>query len=225
MRALCAQEEREKELRDQFERLKQERQKKYAGVNLYVKNLADNMDDERLREEFSKYGEIASAKVMTEPSSGKTRGFGFVCFATPEEATKAVSELNGKMVEGKPLYVALAQRKEVRRAQLEAQYAAHANKMAMGPPGAPGMFGGPGAPPMFYAAAPGPQGHMQRVPMYPQQMGMPPRRGWNPQVGAAPALLRARSALLCSALLVSLGSSLLIARPAASRARVRALRR
>lgn len=169
-------EEREKELRDQFERLKQERQKKYAGVNLYVKNLSDNIDDDRLREEFAKYGDITSAKVMTEPSSGKSRGFGFVCFATPDEATKAVSETNGKMVENKPLYVALAQRKEARRAQLEQQYAQHSGKMAMPNPG---MYA-PGGP-MFYA--PGPQGMPQRV-MYPQQMGMP-RRGWNPQQGGA----------------------------------------
>lgn len=55
--------ERQAELRDRFERLKMERINRYQGVNLYVKNLDDNIDDERLRKEFAQYGNITSAKV------------------------------------------------------------------------------------------------------------------------------------------------------------------
>ena len=151
--------EREEELRKQHEAARVEKASKYQGVNLYVKNLQDDIDDEKLREIFSSVGTITSAKVMrdsgerNEESSdkdekenkklengegsdksedkddkkeskpgkrtlGKSRGFGFVCFSNADEATKAVTEFHGKMVHDKPLYVALAQRKDVRKGQV-----------------------------------------------------------------------------------------------------------
>merc|ERR1719326_2605589 len=112
--------ERQMELKKKFEQMKQERLNRYQGVNLYVKNLDDTIDDERLRKEFAPYGTITSAKVMCE--EGRSKGFGFVCFSSPEEATKAVTEMNGRIIVAKPLYVALAQRKEDRKAHLASQY-------------------------------------------------------------------------------------------------------
>ena len=64
--------ERQTELRRKFEQMKIERLNRYQGVNLYVKNLDDSIDDERLRKEFAPYGTITSAKVMTE--GGRTKG-------------------------------------------------------------------------------------------------------------------------------------------------------
>jgi len=112
--------ERQAELKARFEALKQERSNRYQGVNLYIKNLDDEFDDERLRKEFTKFGSITSAKVMMDEMN-TSKGFGFVCFSSPEEATKAVTEMNGRIIVAKPLYVALAQRKEERKAQLSNQ--------------------------------------------------------------------------------------------------------
>jgi polyadenylate-binding protein len=112
--------ERQSEIKRKKDLQRQERMNKYQGVNLYIKNLDDTIDDERLKKEFSKFGTITSAKVMSE--SGRSRGFGFVCFSAPDEATKAVTEMNGSIVGSKPLYVALAQRKEERRMHLTNQH-------------------------------------------------------------------------------------------------------
>jgi len=113
--------ERQQELQKKFEMMKLERLNRYQGVNLYVKNLDDSIDDEMLRKEFTPFGTITSAKVMS-CEEGRSKGFGFVCFSSPEEATKAVTEMNGRYIVSKPLYVALAQRKEDRKAHLTSQY-------------------------------------------------------------------------------------------------------
>lgn len=182
--------ERERELRAKFEAEKIDRISKFQGVNLYVKNLDDSVSDDLLRDEFSSMGTITSARVMKDMKDGRSRGFGFVCFSTPEEATRAVNEMNGKLIANKPIFVAVAQRREVRRAQLEAQ---HANRGAPGGPGQPGgmmraPMGGPmGYPGMpMYMQRPGPGGGMQ--PTYPMMQpmmggpgggrGMPPQRGY-----------------------------------------------
>lgn len=167
--------ERERELRNKFEQLKLERLNKYQGVNLYVKNLDEQLSDDELREAFSAVGTITSSRIMRDPA-GMSRGFGFVCFSTPEEANKAVAEMNGKLISGKPVYVALAQRKEVRRAQLEAQHAQRVGLIGRGMPlGQPPMYG---AAPMFYAQPGQLPPQARQGFMYPQQMiprGMHPR--------------------------------------------------
>lgn len=122
--------ERHAELKRKYEMQKVERMQRYQGVNLYVKNLDDTVDDEGLRKHFEPYGKISSAKVMTD-ENGRSKGFGFVCFENPDEATKAVTDMNSKMICSKPLYVAIAQRKEDRRAQLASQYMQRLASMRM----------------------------------------------------------------------------------------------
>ena len=114
--------EREEELKRSYEQKKYETTLKYQGVNLYVKNLDDDVTEEKLQAEFEPFGQITSCKIMMDDKA-VSKGFGFVCFSAPDEATKAVTELNGKMIGTKPLYVSLAQRKDVRKSQLEAQVA------------------------------------------------------------------------------------------------------
>lgn len=175
--------ERMEELSKQYEAAKLEKLSKYQGVNLFVKNLADTIDDEKLKEEFASFGTITLAKVMLD-DAGKSKGFGFVCFSAPEEATKAVAEMNQRMVAGKPLYVALAQRKDVRRAQLQQQMEARnqARLQQQAAHGVPGQF----MQAMFYQnGQPGflPGG---RGPVNPQMMmqggiprpGPPPSQPW-----------------------------------------------
>ncbi|KZT08407.1 polyadenylate binding protein [Laetiporus sulphureus 93-53] len=113
-------EERETELLNDYVQAKMKKLSKYQGVNIYIKNLEHDIDDDKLRAEFEPFGTITSAKVMRD-DKGTSKGFGFVCFSSPDEATKAVAEMNNKMIGSKPLYVSLAQPREVRRQQLESQ--------------------------------------------------------------------------------------------------------
>jgi len=114
--------EREYELQAKFEAQKLDRMSKFQGVNLYIKNLDDSVTDEILRDSFVDFGNITSACIMRDTKTGRSKGFGFVCYSTPEEATRAISEMNNKRFANKPIYVALAQGREARRTQLEAQH-------------------------------------------------------------------------------------------------------
>ncbi|XP_054157857.1 polyadenylate-binding protein 4-like isoform X2 [Oppia nitens] len=161
--------ERQAELRRKFEQLKLERLNRYQGVNLYVKNLDDQIDDERLRKEFAPFGTITSAKVMTD-STGRSKGFGFVCFSTPEEATKAVTEMNNRIVVTKPLYVALAQRKDERRMHLLSQHVQRSGGMRVQP-----------LPPQPAHHHPHHHHHAAMGPAFPQLMVQPQQAGHSSQ--------------------------------------------
>ncbi|XP_043712091.1 polyadenylate-binding protein 8-like isoform X2 [Telopea speciosissima] len=171
--------EREQELKGRFDQSVKEAVDKYQGVNLYVKNLDDSIGDDKLKELFSDFGTITSCKVMRDPN-GISRGSGFVAFSTPEEASRALAEMNGKMLVSKPLYVALAQRKEDRRARLQPGFGYQQQLVpGMRPGGAPmaNFFvpmvqqGQQGQRPGGRRAGAGPvQQNQQPVPLMQQQM-------------------------------------------------------
>ena len=214
--------EREEELRKSYEAARLEKASKYQGVNLYIKNLDDDVDDEKLRQMFAEFGPITSAKVMrdsvtegeedkevkdkenkkeevaepeeessdkekksekksTDKKLGKSKGFGFVCFSNPDDATKAVAEMNQRMINGKPLYVALAQRKDVRKSQLEASIQARNQLRMQQAAAAAGMPQQYMQPPVFYAPGqqPGfmPQQGGRGMPFPQPGMGMPQQGG------------------------------------------------
>ena len=75
---------------------------------LFVGGLPFSTSNEQLRGLFAEVGEVASATVVTDRDTGRSRGFGFVEMATAEEAAEAVKQLNGKEVDGRTLKVEIA---------------------------------------------------------------------------------------------------------------------
>lgn len=75
------------------------------SIKLYVGNLPHSMTEEELRTLFSEAGNVASAKIITDRQTGQPRGFGFVEMDSKVEGQKAISMLNGRTVDGRPLQV------------------------------------------------------------------------------------------------------------------------
>ncbi len=74
-------------------------------MNIYVGNLAHELTEEELREAFTEFGEVTSAKIITDRDSGISRGFGFVEMTSKAEAQASIAGLNGKELKGRPLTV------------------------------------------------------------------------------------------------------------------------
>ncbi len=83
-------------------------------MNIYVGNLPYRMTEDELREAFAAYGEVTSARVITDRESGRSKGFGFVEMADSNDAQSAIDELNGKEMQGRPLRVNEARPRENR---------------------------------------------------------------------------------------------------------------
>jgi len=133
--------ERSAELRDKFPATSRP-DSKPQGVNLYVKNLDEGTDEASLRALFESFGQITSVAAPVD-DKGKCKGFGFVCFQSPDEATKAVTEMHLKVVKGKPLYVGLAEKREARQERLRQRYSPGGGDKGGAKGGAKG-FGGKG---------------------------------------------------------------------------------
>ena len=80
-------------------------------MNIYISNLSYRLKDEDLKSVFEEYGEVTSAKIITDKFSGRSKGFGFVEMPNDDEAQAAIDGLNGKELMGKVLTVNVAKPK------------------------------------------------------------------------------------------------------------------
>ena len=86
-------------------------------MNIYVSNLSFDVQDQDLREFFTPYGEVTSAKIITDRETGRSRGFGFVEMSDETASRKAIAELNDASVDGRNIKVTEARPKEERPAR------------------------------------------------------------------------------------------------------------
>jgi len=97
-------------------------------MNIYVGNLSYGTTEENLRTEFSAYGEVTAARIVTDRDSGRSKGFGFVEMADQAAGEKAIAELNGKEVDGRSLKVNPAKPKEERSSGSRGGYSGRNNR-------------------------------------------------------------------------------------------------
>lgn len=83
-------------------------------MNIYVSNLGFQTREDDLRKLFEAFGQVSSAKIITDRETGRSRGFGFVEMAVDAEGTQAISSLNGKEFGGRAISVTVAREKEQR---------------------------------------------------------------------------------------------------------------
>ena len=81
-------------------------------MKLYIGNLPWTVDDNKLKELFSEFGEVTEAVIITDKFSKRSKGFGFVTFANDEDAKKAIDKMDGKEVEGREIRVNEAKPRE-----------------------------------------------------------------------------------------------------------------
>ena len=79
------------------------------GRKLYVGNLPYSTNEDELRELFSRAGGVDTVSVIRDNATGRARGFAFVEMASPAAAEKAIAELDGQDLEGRPLRVSIAE--------------------------------------------------------------------------------------------------------------------
>src|SRR5438046_9517505 len=75
------------------------------NTKLFVGNVSFNTTENDLQDTFAAHGTVVEANLMTDRTSGRPRGFGFVTMASPEEAKKAIDALNGALLDGRNLTV------------------------------------------------------------------------------------------------------------------------
>ncbi|GJP53816.1 hypothetical protein CLOM_g12950 [Closterium sp. NIES-68] len=164
--------EREAELKRRYEEERRKQTERYSQRNLYFKNLEESVDEGELMKMFQEFGNVTSCKILKHETGG-SKGAGFVLFANEADAGKALAALNSKMVKGKPLYVAVAQPKAERQAQLQAMFQQRGQPNARAPAVAAAGAGGYYAPPGAAMGAMGQGGFYNQPGMMPGQPAYP----------------------------------------------------
>ncbi|HEU4715836.1 MAG TPA: RNA-binding protein [Candidatus Saccharimonadales bacterium] len=85
-----------------------------AQQNLFIGSLAYSTTDDSLKAHFEQIGEVASARVITDRDTGRSKGFGFVEYTDEANNQKAIDQLDGKELDGRTISVGLARPKEDR---------------------------------------------------------------------------------------------------------------
>ncbi len=81
-------------------------------MNIFVGSLPFSLEEAELKEIFEEYGEVASAKIISDKFSGRSKGFGFIEMPEEESAKKAIAELNGAELDGRTIVVNVAEEKK-----------------------------------------------------------------------------------------------------------------
>jgi RNA recognition motif-containing protein len=84
------------------------------STKLFVGNLSFNTTENDLQDAFAAHGQVVEATLMMDRMTGRSRGFAFVTYSTPEEAQKAIEAMNGAQIDGRALTVNIARPKEER---------------------------------------------------------------------------------------------------------------
>lgn len=152
-----------------------------VGANLFIGNLDPDVDEKLLYDTFSAFGVVISTRIMRDPDSGASRGFGFVSFDDFGAADASLESMNGQFLCNRSITVSYAIKKDTKD---DRHGSAAERLLALNNPG-----GGQGKPNQFFAAAPlggAPPPPMMQMPPAPPPMQPPPPMGAPPPPMGAP---------------------------------------
>mgnify|MGYP001771691570 CR=1 FL=1 len=98
-------------------RATQDKRTQEIGANLFVGNLAEEVDEKKLKDIFSSFGVVLSTKIMRDPESGISKHYGFVSFDNFDSSDEAITKMNGQYLSGKPIEVEYADKKDTKGAK------------------------------------------------------------------------------------------------------------
>eukprot|EP00928_Gymnodinium_smaydae_P027776 TRINITY_DN2136_c0_g1_i1.p1 TRINITY_DN2136_c0_g1~~TRINITY_DN2136_c0_g1_i1.p1 ORF type:complete len:251 (+),score=67.05 TRINITY_DN2136_c0_g1_i1:180-932(+) len=153
----------------------QDKKNHEVGANLFIGNLEAEVDEKMLYDTFSAFGILLFAKIMRDPDTGESRGFGFISFDSFEASDAALAGMNGQFLCNRPISVSYAYKKETKgeRHGTAAERLMAANRpREEGAAGAAPLASAPAA--MAKAGGGPPAAPAMRPPSLPPGMPMPP---------------------------------------------------